>query len=542
MRRHLLVVLGMHRSGTSALAALVARAGAILHKDFVPGRADGDGHAEPFPAVRFNDRLLARLGARWDNIVSLPPGWPAMPVVASLRKEATEIVAAQFGSSEFAVLNDPRLCRLLPFWHDVFAETDFVTSFALMVRRPAEVAASLARRDQFAPEKSLALWLSHLCDAERDTRGHPRALVVYDDLLEDAGRGFARVCDEASFPLRPTKERLEAATALVRPELKRQRRNEAAAASRAQLASGLDAALDDAYVRLLGAAGRDPFAVIAGLQATARTALGAALPPWLAAELAETQALARHFAAEIDTTRRQIVDLAAQVEGARAGHLERDKAEAAVREHVARAERDLADERATIAVLTLEVDRARQIALEYQQQTAAAVVNFEQLAGELDAVRSSALEQQQQLDAARETIETFLAEIASLRSDAQTRARRIEELSATLEQHAKREAEFRADVMNLRTEAGALRSERDALVPALGESQKAQEALTADRDRLARLEREARERSALLDGQIAALTADIHSLRARHEAYSAELARLSDSWYGRIARRLAKTR
>ena len=99
---------------------------------------------------------------RWDSAAPLPAGSMAIPAIEALRAEADRIVAAQFGDAKFAVLKDPRLCRLLPFWRDTFTAAGFTLSCALMIRRPMEVAASLARRDQFAPEKSLALWYAHL--------------------------------------------------------------------------------------------------------------------------------------------------------------------------------------------------------------------------------------------------------------------------------------------------------------------------------------------------------------------------------------------
>ncbi len=545
MRRHLLVVLGMHRSGTSGLAAMVARAAGVAPMELEP--ATWEPTLDRLPVVRFNDRLLARLGARWDSIASLPPDWPALPSVATLRPEAAEILSAHAMGDRLAVVADPRLCRLLPFWHGVFADTDFVASFALLVRRPAEIVASLARRSQFAPEKSLALWLAHLCDMERDTRRDSRALFSYDELLADPGGTLDRIGKELSLPLRPTKDQREAATAVVRPELKRERRSEGADTPRAMLASGLDVVLEGAYVRLVDPASQDPFGVIAALPAAARTAMGTAIPPWLAEELALAQAPTRSFVSELDASRRQVAALAQQLEAARLGSVAREKSVDAMREQIARAERDLADERAIIAALTQEVDRARQDARDQEHETAVARASIEKLGAEFDAVRDVALDQQQQLDAARETIDALVAEVDTLRTATAKRERGVEQLAAKLDEHARqledrvrREAALLADLLSLRDEATALRSERDALAPALEASQQAQEALAADRDRLAKLEREARERSALLDGRIAALTADVQSLRVRDETNTAELARLSRKWYGRVARRLAR--
>src|SRR4029453_17390746 len=200
MQRYLLFILGMHRSGTSALTGALAKSGATAGAHLMPPTADNpEGYWECAPVVRLNDELLKRMGSRWDSVVPLSGDWLSQPAVESLRSEAAEIVAAEFGDARFAVLKDPRLCRLLPFWRDVFVAAGFAPSAVLMVRNPMEVAASLARRDQFAPEKSLALWFEHLVDAERNSRELPRATVAYDALLADAAGTLARVGDDAVF-------------------------------------------------------------------------------------------------------------------------------------------------------------------------------------------------------------------------------------------------------------------------------------------------------------------------------------------------------
>ena len=156
-----------------------------------------------------------------------------------------------------------------------------------------EVAASLARRDQFAPEKSLAMWYAHLVDAERDSRGLPRALIAYDALLADFRGTLARVCDDASFPLKPSAAQKKAAADVVQPDLKRQHHETAEeSAARESLASGLDTALEGGYTKLADLPpGKDPQPAVTALVAAARAAFAVAMPPWLAQELEATQAL-----------------------------------------------------------------------------------------------------------------------------------------------------------------------------------------------------------------------------------------------------------
>src|SRR5215471_2250594 len=98
MQRYLLVILGMHRSGTSALTGALAKSGAAPGAHLMPPTNDNpEGYWECLPVVRLNDEILKRLGSRWDSVVALPGDWLAQAGVESLRQEAADIVAAEFG-------------------------------------------------------------------------------------------------------------------------------------------------------------------------------------------------------------------------------------------------------------------------------------------------------------------------------------------------------------------------------------------------------------------------------------------------------------
>ena len=60
------LVLGMHRSGTSALANVLALAGASLPREVMPADShNARGYFEPWRIAVFNDRRLAAAGTSW---------------------------------------------------------------------------------------------------------------------------------------------------------------------------------------------------------------------------------------------------------------------------------------------------------------------------------------------------------------------------------------------------------------------------------------------------------------------------------------------
>ena len=93
--------------------------------------------------------------------------------------------AREYGDSTLFVVKDPRLCRLLPLWTDALERLAARPAFVITTRNPLEVAGSLKARDGFSGTKSCLLWLRHLLDAERDSRGFARVFVSYERLLRD---------------------------------------------------------------------------------------------------------------------------------------------------------------------------------------------------------------------------------------------------------------------------------------------------------------------------------------------------------------------
>ena len=67
------LVLGMHRSGTSAATQLLALAGANLPQHVMPGDEHNQkGYFEPWKIALFNDQRLHAGGGAWDDIFGFP--------------------------------------------------------------------------------------------------------------------------------------------------------------------------------------------------------------------------------------------------------------------------------------------------------------------------------------------------------------------------------------------------------------------------------------------------------------------------------------
>jgi len=186
------VVLGMHRSGTSAATRVVNLLGVPTCRpaDLLRGHQGNErGHWECTPLVVENERLMQALGARW----WCPPDGVAQVAGLAEDEGTVERCRAAFAASHPTpqwVWKDPRLCFLLPFWRQVLPRRPV----ALLVHRhPAEVAASLASRNRISPRFGLALWERYVVLATQGAHGLPTLVCRYADLVADPVAWAGRV-------------------------------------------------------------------------------------------------------------------------------------------------------------------------------------------------------------------------------------------------------------------------------------------------------------------------------------------------------------
>jgi hypothetical protein len=196
------LVLGMHRSGTSAVTQLLALAGASLPANVMPGdEHNAKGYFEPWKIAIFDDERLRAAGSAWDD----PFAFPFRPLPPDEERawidRALAMFDEEFGQATWPLMKDPRATVLLPFWRAVLAERGVATRCVIPVRHPLAVAGSLARRDGFPPEKSVLVWSAYMLAAEAYTRDLPRAFVGYDALLSDWRAEVARIEAAHGAPL-----------------------------------------------------------------------------------------------------------------------------------------------------------------------------------------------------------------------------------------------------------------------------------------------------------------------------------------------------
>jgi hypothetical protein len=194
--RRAILILGMHRSGTSALSGVACILGAAAPHTLLPANfANPHGYWESLPLIQAHSELLASAGTSWDDWRRLSPHWYGSEDAQRFHGRIRDVLESEYAQEPLFVVKDPRLCRFMPFFLSVLDDMAVAPIALFSIRDPLEVAFSLRRRDGFSITKSVALWLRHVLEAEFYSRGMPRCIISYQNLMQDWRRQIARASE-----------------------------------------------------------------------------------------------------------------------------------------------------------------------------------------------------------------------------------------------------------------------------------------------------------------------------------------------------------
>ena len=182
-----ILVLGMHRSGTSALAGMLHLMGAQVGEAdtlLPPHPTDNPtGYWERTELNGIHDELLALGGHQWNTLAGFDPHKLDMETSAEPLQRLQRLVKHLDSAGKPWLAKDPRLCLFLPQWRAMLGEPACVVA----VRNPGDIAASMTTgpRGTFTSTFLIALWEKYLSTLLRDLQGHRALFVSYDALLAD---------------------------------------------------------------------------------------------------------------------------------------------------------------------------------------------------------------------------------------------------------------------------------------------------------------------------------------------------------------------
>ena len=121
-RRAAILVLGVHRSGTSCLAQLLNVLGAVLPAEVLaPAPSNPFGHWEPVRLLEINEEILSAIGRTWYDSRPIPNGWFRSKAAYGFRERLRSLIASEYGDADLILIKEPRICRLVPLYLDALA-------------------------------------------------------------------------------------------------------------------------------------------------------------------------------------------------------------------------------------------------------------------------------------------------------------------------------------------------------------------------------------------------------------------------------------
>jgi hypothetical protein len=191
------LVLGMHRSGTSSVAGALVSLGGAAPLHLMPPQHDNErGFWESSVLMALNDEILAAGGTHWQDWRAFDLGRVDSTTAVALHARAKIALESEFGDAGLPIIKDPRMCVLMRFWARVFAEAGWSVRAVLPIRSPLEVARSLNRRDGVALSWGCLRWLRYVLDAEAETRSMARAVLDWSRFLDHKRQALERVTEQ----------------------------------------------------------------------------------------------------------------------------------------------------------------------------------------------------------------------------------------------------------------------------------------------------------------------------------------------------------
>lgn len=222
-QRQIIFVLGMGRSGTSAITRVLALCGAHLPEPLL-GASESNlpGHWEPIDAININNAFLRRYASSWYDPTLRLQGdivFSAQEKAAYIERICGFLERSHDGS--LLVIKEPRITALAGFWFAAARKTSMTAKIVIPIRHPDQITASLAARDGLSPELSRVLWLKYNLLAERSSRELPRVFVEYENLLSDWRKEIGRIVERLAVDLSNADE--AAIDRFLDPTLQRQK-------------------------------------------------------------------------------------------------------------------------------------------------------------------------------------------------------------------------------------------------------------------------------------------------------------------------------
>lgn len=194
-KKQLILVLGMKRSGTSALTKGLEVMRVSLGDELMPpNEFNRKGYWEDWHFHELNFEMLkACTKTRARRIVPLSEMETTFLLESHYALVASKLLEKKIPDDRPLGVKVPTSSLLIPFWKKICEQLNISLSVVIALRNPISVAISVERSFTDFQEKSFWIWISSLLSSLIHSEGHPRLLVDYDELINNPAHQMKRV-------------------------------------------------------------------------------------------------------------------------------------------------------------------------------------------------------------------------------------------------------------------------------------------------------------------------------------------------------------
>ena len=216
------VVLGMHRSGTSLLAGVLSILGVDFGNKLLPPREfNPKGFFEHVNILNANIDLLKHLGVDREGWLSeLRDDWHQDSEIINFKNKIKKIIQEDFSESDIFGFKDPRISILLPIYVEILEELGIRAVFAIADRQDFEVALSLEKRANLSLIQGLRSTAYFKRNIEVYLKDQVSVKVNFDQLINDPVYTVEKTIQKLGIPVSLNDRNLGLLKEFIDPGLK----------------------------------------------------------------------------------------------------------------------------------------------------------------------------------------------------------------------------------------------------------------------------------------------------------------------------------
>jgi len=186
--------------------------------------------------IAFNQRVRVAYNQIYLGVDHLPEDWRDRPGSDVYLADLDGIFKQNFDGRAIWGWKEPATTNLFPLYKVILEKNHLEPRYPIMVRHPLSVAASRKRqfliknddgslnaRELLPPDeqRALGLWVDYMLANLRETKGSPRYVISYEDLLENPTKSLTGLAKLLPWDVTP--EQLQAGIDTIDPELSHSR-------------------------------------------------------------------------------------------------------------------------------------------------------------------------------------------------------------------------------------------------------------------------------------------------------------------------------